>query len=158
MENKASLKLKHKFSFLLLLALSVIFISGCEKYDDGGTLGKAEKRISANDWKLDKYLRNGSDETSELLISNFVESYPESGALTRSYTDNSGDPFSETGAWEFTSDKLQIKVSGIRSVELTNFTGTVSSSSYNILKLTKDEFWYNFENGGDSHEFQFVAK
>ena len=82
------------------LLLSFMFV-GCKKYDEGGLIGKAEKRLTANKWKLDEYLRNGNDETSLLLISNFTETFSEGGNLTRSYTQEDGDQKSDTGVWSF---------------------------------------------------------
>lgn len=141
---------------LLLIGFAIIFMAGCEKYDEGGLVSKAEKRLTANGWKLKKYLRNGNDETSQLLISNFNETFSGSGVLTRSYTDKDGDPFSETGKWTFDNDKQQINITGVGSVELSDQTSTISTSDYNIVKLKKEELWYAFDNGGDSHEFRFV--
>ena len=151
------MKTTKKVSYrILILGLVVFFTTGCEKYEEGGLVSKAEKRLTENKWKLDKYFRNGNGETSQLLISNFIETFSEGGTLTRSYTDKHGDPFSETGVWQFDNDKQQINLTGVGSVELTDQTSTVSSSDYNILKLKNDELWYYYENGGDSHEFHFV--
>lgn len=148
--------MKKTISSLLILGLAVTFMTGCQKYDEGGLVSKAEKRLTAQEWKMDKYMRNGNDETSQLLISNFTESFTESGTLSRSYTDKDGDPFSETGTWTFDNDKQQINLTGVGSIELTDETSTVSSSDYNIVKLTKEELWYSYENGGDSHEFHLI--
>lgn len=148
--------MKKTVNGFLILGLSAIVLFGCEKYDEGGLVGKAEKRLTAHKWKLDTYLRNGNDETSQLLISNFTETFSEGESLTRSYTDTDGDAFSETGSWSFDNDKQQIKLSGVSSIELTDETSTVSTSDYNILKLKKDELWYYYENGGDEHEFHLV--
>jgi len=119
-------------------------------------VSKADKRLSAHTWKLEKYLRNGNDETSQLLISNFTENFAENGTITRSYTDPNGDPFSESGNWSFDNDKMQINLTGVGSIELTNQTSTVSSSAYNIIRLKKDELWYYYENGGSRHEFHLI--
>ena len=141
---------------MLIIGIATVFLTGCKKYDEGGLISKAEKRLTANTWKLDKYLRNGNDETSQLLISDFTEAFSEGGTLTRSYTDKDGDAFSETGEWTFDNDKQQINLTGVGSIELTDETSTVSTSDYNIIKLKKDELWYSYENGGDSHEFRFI--
>ncbi len=128
----------------------------CKKYDDGGLVSKADKRISAHTWKLDKYYRNGNDETSQLLIKNFTEKFDENGTITRSYTQPNGDAFTENGSWVFDNDKMQLKLTGVGSIELTDQTSTVSSSDYNIIRLKKDEFWYYYENGGSRHEFRMI--
>jgi len=148
--------IKKTLKGMLIIGIATVFITGCKKYDEGGLISKAEKRLTANTWKLDKYLRNGNDETSQLLISDFTEAFSEGGTLTRSYTDKVGDAFSETGEWTFDNNKQQINITGVGSIELTDQTSTVSTSDYNIIKLKKDELWYSYENGGDSHEFRFI--
>ena len=141
---------------LILISTVTLLTIGCKKYDEGGSINKAEKRLTENKWKLDKYYRDGNDETSELLISNFTETFSDGGDLTRSYIDEDGDLFSETGSWEFDDDKQQISITGVGSIELTDQTSTVSTSDYNITKLKKDELWYTYDNGGDNHEFHLV--
>lgn len=141
---------------MLILGIATIFVTGCKKYDEGGLISKADKRLTSNTWKLDEYLRNGNVETSQLLISNFTESFSDNNTLTRNYIDKDGSAFSETGTWTFDSDKQQINITGVSSIELTDQTSTVSTSDYNIIKLKKDELWYSYENGGDSHEFRFI--
>ena len=130
--------------------------ASCKKYENGGLVGKAEKRLTANTWKLEKYLRNGNDATSTIQISNFTEQFQEGGALIRNYIDKDGDPFSETGSWQFDNDKQQVNLTGVGSLELSDQNSTVSTSDYNIIKLKKKELWYTYDNGGDSHEFRFV--
>lgn len=147
--------LKTTLTGLLIAGLVATFMTGCKKYDEGGFIGKADKRLAAHTWKLKKYLRNGNDETSGLLISNFTEQFQDGGTLIRNYIDKDGDSSSETGSWQFDNDKQQINLSGIGSIELTDQTSTVSTSDYNILKLKKKELWYYYDNGGDRHEFHF---
>jgi len=144
------------FKGLLMLSLIIAFLTGCEKYDEGGLISMSEKRLTAHVWKLDKYFRNGVDETSQVLISDFTETFSDNGNISRSYIDEDGDLYSNTGDWEFDNNKFQIKLSGVSSIKLTNQAGTVSSSDYNIIKLKKKELWYSYDNGGDSHEFHFV--
>lgn len=145
-------------TMLVLAGLFAMTLNSCKKYDEGGLISKADKRLTANSWKLEKYLRNGNDETAQLLISNFSETFSESGTLTRSYTEPDGDPFSETGTWAFDSGKNQVKLTGVGSIELTAQTSTVSTSDYNIIRLKKEELWYYYDNGGSKHEFHFVKK
>lgn len=138
-------------AFVLIAVLAV----SCKKYENGGTLRKAEKNLT-NTWKIDKYYYDGTDATSALLITNFTETFSDGGAYSRAYNDASGDPKNETGTWSLDSDKMKIGVNGAGSYELTAQTSTVSTSSYTILKLKKDELWYSFENGGNTHEFHLV--
>ena len=142
---------------LIVVSVITLTFAGCKKYEDGGPLRKAEKTLT-NSWKFDKYLLNGAEATSSLLISGLTEEYTENGSYIRSYVDKDGDFFSETGNWQFDDKKTNIDVSGISSLELSNNNSSVSASDYTILKLDKKELWYHFENGGDLHEFRFVTK
>lgn len=145
-----------KLNVLIIAGMMALF-SSCQKYADGGLKGKAEKRIQ-NSWTLDTYLRNGTDETSLMLISQYVETYTESGQYSRSYRDDDGDLFSEQGDYRFTSEQ-DLDISGVSSIEdFSNNNSTLSSSTYLILRLKKDEYWYSFENGGDTHEFRFIKQ
>lgn len=149
--------IRKTLSGLLFVIFVVAVTTGCEKYEEGGLMSKAEKSLTANAWKLNNYYRNGTDETSLLLIGNFTESFAEDGTLTRNYIDMDEALFSEDGIWQFDNDKQQINLTGVGSIELTEETSTVSSSDYNILKLKDGELWYFYENGGDHHEFHFVS-
>jgi phytoene dehydrogenase-like protein len=64
--------------------------------------------------------------------------------------------FSETGNWVFENDKIQVNLTGVGSIELTNQTSTVSSSYYTIIRLKNHELWYYYENGGARHEFHLI--
>lgn len=144
-----------KISFLLVTGLILI---SCKKFDQGGLVSKTSKNLEDKTWKLDKYYRDGVDETNMLLISNFEETFNNDGSLMRSYTDNDGEQVSETGKWTSQKDDKLLKISDVGSIDLLDEISTVSSSEYNILKLKKDEFWYTYDNGGSTHEFRMVKK
>lgn len=145
------------YSLATLISIFLLAIS-CEKYENGGAVRKAEKRLTEHGWILDSYWRNGNDETSKLIIGSLSEVFDESGQMTRSYIDGDGEPFSETGSWQFDDDKQQINLTGIGSIELTDETSTVSTSDYNIRKLDKEELWYSYENGGGFSRIPFQGK
>lgn len=143
----------------ILAGLFSMLINSCKKYDEGPALSlKSKTNRLAREWVIDAYYRNGINETTQLIISNYIESYTKSGAHSRSYNDKNGNKVSETGEWKFDSNKEQISVTEIGSIEWTNQTSTVSSSSYNILRLTSKELWYYYENGGSKHEIHLKAK
>lgn len=132
-----------------------MLIASCNKYDNGGSKARAEKNIKKT-WKLEAYYLDGVDQTQNLLISNFIETFNDDGTYTRNYTDGSGDQQEDLGNWVLDNEKSTINVSGTGSYELTNETSTVSASDYIILKLKKDELWYQFTNGGSTHEFHLI--
>lgn len=142
------------FSALIILILALP-ITSCKKYDEGGTKRKAETNL-VHGWQLQSYYLNGSDMTSMLTISNYSETYSDGGTYSRSYIDSSSDPKTASGTWSLDEDKSLIKVSGAGSFELSAEYSTVSASDYTILKLTEDELWYEFTNGGALHEFHLV--
>lgn len=144
-----------KIIFLLITGLILL---SCKKFDQGGLVSKTSKNLEDKTWKLDKYYRDGVDETTMLLITNFEETFNNDGSLMRSYTDNDGEQVSETGKWTSQKDDKLLKISDVSSIDLLDEISTVSSSEYNILKLKKDEFWYTYENGGSTHEFRMVKK
>ena len=139
--------------------LVIILFFSCKKYENGPLISLRGKtsRLTGT-WALDQYLRNGNDETNLVLISNYTETYTEDGKLSRAYTEEDGDPFSETGAWEWDADKAQIKISDVRSVEWSDANSTLSTSAYTIVRLTNKELWYTFENGGDKHELHLTKQ
>ena len=140
---------------IYLIPFALLLFASCKKYENGGSKAKAEKNIQ-NTWKIESYYLDGADQTSQLLISNYIETFAEGGTYTRSYNDSNGDPQSETGNWALVDDKDRINVSGTGSYELTAQTSTVSTSDYDIIKLDKNELWYSFANGGNVHEFHMI--
>lgn len=144
----------------MVLVLALVFsMHGCKKYEDGPLLSfrSKEKRV-VNSWKIEKYLNNDIDKTSELTVTNWNEIYNEDGTCKRTFNDASGDYVDQSGTWAFNSDKTELNISGLGSVELSQSIGTVSSSSIKILRLKEKEFWYSFENGGSRHEFHLIPK
>jgi hypothetical protein len=142
---------------IVLAGLIAISINSCSKFDEGGLISATEKNLQTG-WALSKYLRNGVDETSLLLIKNYEESYADNGSYSRSYVDKKGQSKSETGTWKFDKGLKKLNISNVSSVEITLKAGTVSSSYYNIVKLDNSEFWYYFTNGADKHEFHLLKK
>lgn len=144
---------------IMLVGSVVLSMASCKKYEDGPLLSfRSKKERVVNSWKLDKYLNNDIDKTSELTVTNYKEIYNEDGSCKRTFNDESGDYVEQSGTWAFNSDKTQINITGIGSVELSQSLGTVSASSIKILRLKEKEFWYSFENGGSRHEFHLIPQ
>ena len=141
----------------ILSGLFTLIINGCKKYDEGGVISKTEKNLNQT-WVLHKYLRNGIDETSLLYVKNYEETYSDSETYSRTYIDKESENVTETGIWVFDKDQKKLNLSGIGSIDISDETGTISSSTYNILKLDKSEFWYYYTNGSDKHEFHLIKK
>lgn len=140
-----------------LIAVFSLFIISCKKYDDGGTLYNASKKIE-NTWVIDKYMKSGADATSSIQIKSYSEEYKEDGTLIRSYIDLDDELQTEIGKWELSDDKLEVKISGLGSIKLNEDFTSITNSSLKIDKLKKDEFWYSFENGSELQEFHLKVK
>lgn len=149
--------MKNVFKAVGFVVMTVLLMTSCKKYDEGGFVRKTDKNL-VKSWKLEKYLRNSTDETSLLLISGYEETYTDNGNIVRTYVQADGTIDTDAGTWKFDEDLKKISVSGLGSVEITDVAGTVTSSYYNILKLDKDEFWYYYTNGSNKHEFHLVKK
>ncbi len=147
-----------KVAILVLMAI-VVIIPGCKKYEDGPMLSfRSKMHRVVNSWRLDAYYLNGVEATSSLIITGYTEDYTKAGSYSRSYTKENGDLVSETGSWEFDDKKDNLLVNGVGSIELSNQNSTVTNTRCTILRLKEKELWYEFENGGDKHEFHFVEK
>jgi len=109
--------------FVLSLLLAIPIISGCEKYDEGGSLARADKTITETPWKIQSAmdLEEGVDITE----------------------DYAGE------VWEFTSDnifKINSSLKGTYAFSGDMKTLIVSESqgsidSYRIERLDKDAMW-----------------
>lgn len=141
----------------MLFVTMVLFLMGCEKYESGGLISKTEKNL-VKTWTLQKYLRNNTDVTSTILISNYEEVYQSNKTYLRSYVNKDKRSISETGAWKLDTEQRIVQISGVSSIDITTQTGTISASNRTITKLTDNEFWYTFVNGSDKHEFRLVKK
>ena len=142
-----------RFLFVLLLLVS---LTNCSKEKVEPV--RTPEDVIATGWRLTQYLRNGVDETSQLVIKNYEESYAKPEAHSRSYVDENNQAQSQTGTWKYDKEKNRINVSGVSSVKMTRTTGSVSSSYYEIQKLDDQTLWYTFVNSSDRHEFRFVKK
>jgi len=146
-----------KSSLILLTVICLLSLTGCEKYEAGGLISKTEQNLIKT-WKLQQYLRNNTDETSSILISNYEETYQSNNSYPRSYTNKDKRNITETGSWKLDTKQRIVQISGVSSIEITTQTGTISASNRTITKLTANEFWYTFVNGSNKHEFRLVKK
>ena len=129
-----------------IIASALLFLgvlAGCKKYEEGPALSLRSKNARvANTWKVESYTINASDYTSELTSINYTETYDKDGNYSYSSTFDTG-----SGKWEFQSDKMEIKRSGVSGQ---------STESLHILCLKHKKFWYYYMDGSDRHEFHLV--
>jgi lipopolysaccharide export LptBFGC system permease protein LptF len=145
------MKIKHLLSFFFLAF--VLISSSCSK--DNNTIAQNQQNIKKL-WKLDNYLINGTDMTSMVTVTAYTESFQDNGKYDRSFTDKNNNKITQNGAYEF-ENANRLKISGVGSIEMSSH-GTISSSYYDIVKLTETEFWYSFVNGNAKHEIRLSRK
>ena len=113
----------------------------------------------AGTWELKSYIRNDVDETMEIKIANYEETYIVDGTFQRNYLDGKQSQVDETGKFDINEDKRTIHLSDISSIaDFSNHHSTLSTSTIKVVVLGENEFVYSFENGGDLHEFGFIKK
>ena len=110
-------------------------------------------------WKLVTYLRNDVDETSELTIADYEETYMLDGTFSRSYISGKQISVEESGEFSIDEDNSQIMISGVSSIaDFSERNSTISTSTVDIVVIDEGEYAYSFENGGDVHEFWFIRQ
>lgn len=113
----------------------------------------------AGTWELKGYARNNLDETLEINIASYEETYILGGTFQRSYLDGKQNQVDETGEFDINEDKRTIHLSDISSIaDFSNDHSTLSTSTIKVVILDETEFVYSFENGGDRHAFRFIKK
>ena len=110
-------------------------------------------------WELQSYARNNMEETSEIHIDSYKETYILGGTFHRNYLDGKQNQVEETGKFDINEDKRTIHLSDISSIaDFSNDHSTLSTSTIKVVILDETEFVYSFENGGDRHAFRFMKK
>lgn len=141
---------------MTLLFISILFLFSCEKFEEGGGIKKANEKIIGI-WRLSGYSRNGVDETSSVTIRSFTETFSEANVYSRTYKIDSIE-YSETGSWEMSTDNRVLNITGVANINyFSNLDSTLSVSNCAIIRLAKDELWYEFENNGNTHQFRMLT-
>jgi hypothetical protein len=136
-----------KFSIYLFLFVGILGFSSCKKYDEGPAFSlRSKKARVVNIWKIEKFIINGKDETSNIapLLANYTLTFKDDDTW-----ESTIDGQREAGTWEFDSDKenLQIKTGNSSTIE-----------SAKILRLTNDELWTEQIEGSDKLEIHYETK
>ena len=113
----------------------------------------------AGTWELKANLRNDVEETSDIYISDYEESYVLAETYSRKYIDGKQQLVEETGKFDIKEDDMSIHISDVSSIaDFSDHHSTLSSSILHVETINDTEFVYSFENGGDNHEFRFIKK
>ncbi|MCF8415991.1 MAG: DUF5004 domain-containing protein [Crocinitomicaceae bacterium] len=122
------MKLLFRASTVAFLALTMVIVSSCSKYEEGSkfTLLTAKARVTG-DWTTTAITVNGTSQ--DLTGTSFTTSIKKDGTYTASssYTFG-GSTFTtnENGTWEFNSDKTELIN--------TDSDGDVSTATITMLK------------------------
>jgi hypothetical protein len=146
--------LNKNLSKFIIISWVVIFIANCDT-----NISTNERILTSQTWMLEKYLKNNIDNTNQININSYEETYLKNGEFERSYTHKDDNITAETGTWNFKNNETEIHVSDISSIQdFSQNNSTLSSSIFNIVQLTDDQFHYSYINGGDEHEFRLIPK
>lgn len=136
--------IKKYLAILMIAAVTAGSFTGCKKYEDGPALSLLSKKSRlAGDWTLVKWIYNGAEQN----LSGFTVKYTIEKGGSYTATATFGNITStETGTWEFNSDKTAV-----------NFMSTNSSVAdvHTILKLKNKEFWTKQVSGNDTDEYHY---
>lgn len=136
---------------LILIALPLLILAGCGKYEDGPALSlRTKKERVCNNWQVSSAYQNGNDRTSEFnaAFAGYMLDIRKDDTYSLSFSPFGIGSVQDNGRWEFTSDKMQIR--------LIDSDGDVSQ--YIILRLKEKEFWVRFTDNGNEWEVHLVPK
>jgi len=126
---------------ILFITTVALIIPACQKYPDGPLISfRSKKERVANTWRVDKYIKNGTDYTSTII--GYTETYTKDGNYSYIWDSHSG-----TGIWSFQNSDKEIQLIGISHQE---------TRILYILKLEEKEFWYYYIDGNDKKEFHMI--
>lgn len=134
---------------LLAVLLMALILPSCQKYDEGPflSLASAKSRV-VNKWKIEQAYANDSDVTSWLNLA--WPDYSIEMKSDDSYVITMTADTSEVGSWTLDNPKENI---------LTTPTGSMMTTTWNILKLKKNEMWVKYTDwGGTRWEMHLVTK
>ena len=142
-----------KTGLAAIIAASAMIYS-CGKYDDGPKISLASKKSRiAGTWKVDKYLLDGVDKTSDYRLGIASESFvvAKDGKYTYSQTNTAlwgGKAGSDAGKWEFIDKKEEFR-------SLSDTSGAVWDTT-KITRLTQKEFWVKSVSKSQAIEIHFI--
>jgi hypothetical protein len=150
--------MKKKKLYLLFLLTTILFYS-CTKYDDGGISLHAKSRISKTKWIEELYLdSSGLDDKFKSSDFKIIDDHIYYKIIQRYRFDKDGYKYGEIifpiitdpvclAKWELLELNKKIKITTLppkfTEDTITDIRYFISYvTEYNIIKLTKDEFWF----------------
>jgi hypothetical protein len=137
---------------LMILALPILMLASCGKYEDGPAISlRTKDQRLCNEWQVSSAMQNGVDKTSDFnaAFAGYLLDIRKDETYTLSYSPFSLGQVNDAGRWEWMSDKMEVR--------FTN--GDNESTQYHILRLKEKELWVRFnDDNGDEWEVHLVPK
>jgi hypothetical protein len=136
----------------LAIICSLLFLFSCSKYPDGPSISvlTAKSRLS-NTWIINTAYENGEEKTADFnaAFAGFTMNIEKNNNYTLSYQPLSIGDYSESGTWDFNSDKTHVVFRKSGSSDVRDWT---------ILKLKSKELWAQYTDSGTVYEIHLVPK
>ncbi len=133
---------KNVLSIAIIATISVVGLSGCEKYSAGPDISfrSAKERVS-NTWKVEQYFKKGADYTFNVPTGKTI-TYEPTGSYYERLTGSE-----MKGAWVFANDQKDIKLTLDNGI----------SVMYTIKKLEEKKLWlFNYDTENVKHEWHLI--
>ena len=137
-----------RFIPVAMFISTVLFITSCKKYEEGGPVKKADKNL-LGEWDMEKAFKNGSSVSK-------VNENPQIGEVTEDWwffenSDVATEDGNETliGSWQLTNGDKSIKVT------ISKPSSKTSTYTYEILQLDKENMVWEQELNGDLYRYEF---
>jgi hypothetical protein len=140
---------KVKSLLVLSVILSSLFISSCNKYEEGPAISLRTKTERVhNNWKIAQALKDGQDVTQSYYKYELDLSKDGGATLSTNY-DFAGlnYQFVTSGEWVFVSNKEKLSF---------DFDKNSEDGVYTILKLKEDEMW--LRQDANNLELHYVTR
>ena len=139
--------MKKSALFLLFACALIINLTSCGKYEEGPSFSLVSKKNRiTNTWNLTEQTTNG--QTDDLSNFTWQVNIKEDDTYTSTASYWNIPLINESGSWRFSDDKLNL---------LTTPNGSANTASWEILRLTKDEFKIRWINNGDTLVSSFIS-
>lgn len=138
---------------VICLSLLLVLMGACKKYDEGpGISLRSKKARVSNTWKIQNYLENGVDKTTDYtaVYQNARFSIMKTEKFIFTYTFNGSFDVEQSGNWHFNSNKTKLL--------FTQLSPTTDSWAVDILRLKETELWLTESDSGMVKEYRLIPQ
>ena len=139
---------------ILFIALAALAVYACNPYEYGPNVSlRTKKGRISNDWVVDIVKKNGIPLSA---IPDVEYKMVKDGSINKTEvlmsSAGTDSVVTKSGLWEFDNDAENV------IVLFADRYGITESHIWRILKLTKDEFWYEEVDSIDLYEYRLKEK